>query len=170
MPENLAAILTETAARHPERAAVKLDDLELTYAALDEGSARVAALLASRGVRPGDRVALMLPNVPHFALCYYGILRAGAVAVPLNVLLKSREVAYALMDAEVKLVLAWHALVEASPGARDAGSELVPVVPGEFEARLGDLEPARDVVAVEADATAVILYTSGTTAVRRARS
>ena len=66
MSENLARILTDTAAEHGDRTAFKLDDVELTYAVLDESSARVAALLKAKGVEPGDRVGLMLPNVPYF--------------------------------------------------------------------------------------------------------
>ena len=163
MAHNLAAILSETAARHPDRVALRLDDVELTYAALDAGSARVAGLLAARGVSPGDRVALILPNVPHFALAYYGILRAGAIAVPVCVLLRSGEIAYVLRDCEAKLVLAWHGFTEAPPGAEAAGSELVAVAPGAFEALLGDAEPMGSVAAVAPDETAVILYTSGTT-------
>ncbi len=90
---NLASILTNAVARDPEHVAVKLDDFELTYGQLDDASARFAGLLRDRGIQPGDRVAIMLPNVPHFAVCYYGILRAGGVVVPMNVLLKQREVA-----------------------------------------------------------------------------
>ena len=83
---------------HGDRTAFKLDDVELTYAALDEASARIAACSRTKGVEPGDRVGLMLPNVPYFPVVYYGILRAGAVVVPMNVLLKAREVAYYLED------------------------------------------------------------------------
>src|SRR5919107_4377435 len=104
MSENLARILTDTAAQHGDRTAFKLDDIELTYAALDESSARIAALLASKGVQPGDRVGLMLPNVPYFPAIYYGILRAGAAVVPMNVLLKGREVSYYLGDSGAKLL------------------------------------------------------------------
>src|SRR4051812_25841552 len=93
---NLTTLLTNSAARHPDRVAIKLDDLELTYRALDAATARVAGLLRAKGVEPGDRVAIMLPNVPHFALAYHGALRAGAVVVPMNVLLKEREVAFYL--------------------------------------------------------------------------
>ena len=56
---------------------------------LDEGSARVAGLLKSKGLEPGDRVGLMMPNVPYFPAIYFGILRAGGVVVPMNVLLKA---------------------------------------------------------------------------------
>ncbi|MEA2272173.1 MAG: long-chain acyl-CoA synthetase, partial [Solirubrobacteraceae bacterium] len=79
---NLASILTESAQRDPDRVALRLDDVEVTYGALDEGSARVAAVLREKGVGEGDRVGIMLPNVPYFPIVYYGILRAGAVVVP----------------------------------------------------------------------------------------
>ncbi len=74
---NLAQILTDSAARDPEHVALKLDDAELSYGRLDEGSARVAGLLRDKGLTRGDRVGIMLPNVPYFAVCYYGVLRAG---------------------------------------------------------------------------------------------
>src|SRR5215216_5737720 len=114
MSENLARILTDTAAKHGDRTAFKLDDVELTYALLDDSSARVAALLTSKGVQPGDRVGLMLPNVPYFPAIYYGILRAGGTVVPMNVLLKGREVTYYLKDSGAKLVFAWYGFAEAA--------------------------------------------------------
>ena len=118
MSDNLARILTDTAERLPDQTAFKLDDVELNYSMLDEGSARVAGLLRSKGLEPGDRVGLMLPNVPYFPAIYYGILRAGGVVVPMNVLLKSREVSYYLQDSGAKLVFAWHAFAdEAEHGA-----------------------------------------------------
>jgi long-chain acyl-CoA synthetase len=164
MQMNLAENLEETAARHPQRTALRLEDAELTYAQLDDGSARVAALLRSKGLEPGDRVGIMLPNVPYFALCYYGVLRAGGVVVPMNVLLKEREVAFYLGDPEAKLCFAWHEFAEAGEaGAAKAGAELVTVKPPEFEALLGELEPAGEVAERDGDDTAVILYTSGTT-------
>src|SRR4051794_13731370 len=104
---NLATLLTDTAMRAPDRVAIQLDELELTYDALNAATARVAGLLRAKGVAPGDRVGLMLPNVPQFALGYYGALRAGAVVVPMNVLLKEREVAFYLRDSGAKLLFAW---------------------------------------------------------------
>ena len=103
---NLAENLLRSAARYPDRPAVRLDDTVLTYADLADRSARVAGFLAVCGVRPGDRVAVMLPNVPEFAVVYYGILRAGGVVVPMNPLLKEREVAYYLDDSQATLILA----------------------------------------------------------------
>src|SRR5215217_6611977 len=125
MSENLARILTDTAAEHGDRTAFKLDDVELTYRMLDESSARVAALLKARGVGPGDRVGLMLPNVPYFPAIYYGILRAGGVVVPMNVLLKGREVSFYLEDPGARSVFAWGDFGEAAEaGAESAGVEL----------------------------------------------
>ena len=87
---NLAASLARNAADNPDRVAIRLDDDSiLTYRDLADASGRVATMLCERGVRPGDRVAVMLPNVPHFAAVYYGILRAGGVVVPMNPLLKA---------------------------------------------------------------------------------
>ena len=161
---NLAQNLAATVARHADRTAIKLDDVELSYRMLDEGAARVAGLLRSKGVGPGDRVGIMLPNVPYFPVVYYGALRAGATIVPMNVLLKGREVTFYLKDPEVKVVFAWHDFAEAAQtGAREAGTELVLVKPGEFEQLLAGAEPVQEVADRAGDDTAVILYTSGTT-------
>jgi long-chain acyl-CoA synthetase len=161
---NLALGLAEAKEMYPDRAAVRLDGLVLTYEELDERSARVAGLLAARGVVPGDRVGLMLPNVPQFPVLYYGVLRAGAVVVPMNPLLKAREVEYYLGDSGAKLIFAWHATAdEAAKGAEAVGADVVPIAPAEFDRLLGD-HPAQTAAAGRADdATAVILYTSGTT-------
>lgn len=70
------------------------DDNPLSYRALNEMANRVANLLAARGVRPGERVALACSNRPEFPAIYYGILKSGAVVVPLNILLKSAEFDY----------------------------------------------------------------------------
>ena len=164
MSENLASILTETAERLPDQTAFKLDDVELSYSMLDEGSARVAGLLKSKGLEPGDRVGLMLPNVPYFPAIYYGILRAGGVVVPMNVLLKGREVAFYLEDPGARIVFAWGDFAEAAEaGAETAGAEVILVKPGEFEKLLAEQGPDRGVAERTADDTAVILYTSGTT-------
>jgi long-chain acyl-CoA synthetase len=161
---NLASVLTDSAQRVGDRTAIKLDDVEVTYAQLDEGSARVAGLLRQKGIEPGDRVGIMLPNVPYFALAYYGVLRAGGVVVPMNVLLKGRETAFYLQDPEAKALFAWHDFEDAArKGTEEAGAELVLVKPGEFEQLLGGVEPDAEVIDRDEQDTAVILYTSGTT-------
>jgi long-chain acyl-CoA synthetase len=164
MGSNLATILTDSASKFGDRPAVKLDDAVFNYTLLDEASARVATMLKSMGLEPGDRVGIMLPNVPYFPVAYYGVLRAGGVVVPMNVLLKGREVGFYLKDPGAKIVFAWHDFLEAAQtGADDAGAELIDVKPGEIEGKIFAHEPDFAVAEVAEDDTAVILYTSGTT-------
>jgi long-chain acyl-CoA synthetase len=164
MSTNLAGIVTETAERIPDAIAYKLDDTEVNWQAVDEGSARVAGLLKEKGLEPGDSVAIMLPNVPYFPIAYYGVLRAGGTVVPMNVLLKGREVKFYLEDPQAKWVFAWHAFAEAAEkGAEGGGTEVILVKPGEFEKLLGDADPDREMADRDGSDTAVILYTSGTT-------
>ncbi len=157
---NLADLLTLAAERHGDRIALKLDDQEVNYAFLEEAASRVAGLLKAKGLEPGDRVGIMLPNVPYFAVVYYGILRAGGVVVPMNVLLKGREVEFYLSDSGAKVLFAWHGFAEAT---EDAPAEVILVAPGEFEQLVIAAEPSRENVDRAGDDTAVILYTSGTT-------
>jgi long-chain acyl-CoA synthetase len=164
MALNLASLLTESAERSPESPAIRLGETELSYGQLDDLSARLATLLREKGFEPGDRVGVMLPNVPEFPVAYYGVLRAGGVVVPMNVLLKRREIAFYLEDSGAKLLLAWHGFAEeAREGAADAGAELVEVEPAGFAEALAGLEPTPGLAETDEDDTAVILYTSGTT-------
>jgi len=161
---NLASIVTGSAERSPESPAIRLGDGELSYAALDDASARLAALLREKGLEQGDRIGVMLPNVPQFPIAYYGVLRAGGVVVPMNVLLKRREIAFYLEDSGTKLLFAWHGFAEeAREGAAEAGAELIEVEPASFSAALAEQEPAPGLAETAEDDTAVILYTSGTT-------
>ena len=166
---NLAKNLTDTTRVHAGRVAVRVDNAAMTYRALDDASARVAGLLRERGLEPGDRVGLMLPNVAEVPVVYYGILRAGGVVVPMNPLLKAREVAYYLGDSGAGLVFAWHAFAaEAQAGAEQVNAEqvnaeLIVVDEADFPDLLASAAPAADVVDRLDEDTAVILYTSGTT-------
>src|SRR3954447_674086 len=161
---NLATLLTTTAARSPDATAVTMDRTELTYAELDDLSARVAGLLSEAGVKAGDRVGLMLGNVVPFPPIYYGILRIGATVVPMNPLLKTREVSYHLGDSGAKAIFASRQFADAACGGADAaGADCVLVDPEGFDTLVGGAEPWRLVADREADDTAVILYTSGTT-------
>jgi long-chain acyl-CoA synthetase len=161
---NLATILTESAEQYPDEVAVKLDDTELSYRFLDGATTHIAGLLHERGFSPGDRVGIMLPNVPYFPACYFGILRAGGIVVPMNVLLKRREVAFYLRDSGARLLFAWHGFAEdAEAGAAEAGAECVLVEPGKFEQLVGAAQARTELVERPDEDTAVILYTSGTT-------
>jgi long-chain acyl-CoA synthetase len=164
MSHNLAHLLTESAARHPDRPALQLDDTIVTYATLDEGASRVAGLLKDKGLQPGDRVGVMLPNVPYFGVVYYGVLRAGGVVVPMNVLLKPREVEFYLSDPAAEHLFGWHEFAQsAEEGARAAGADAIMVQPGEFEQLLARAPEGPEDAEREPSDTAVILYTSGTT-------
>jgi long-chain acyl-CoA synthetase len=161
---NLAQTILDAGQDDPDHIAVRLDDVKLTYRLLDGATAHMVGLLREHGVKPGDRVGIMLPNVPYFPVCYYGILRAGAIVVPMNVLLKKREVGYYLSDPEAKLLIAWGDFAEAAQtGAEEAGAECVLVKPGEFEEQVGAAAAVTEIADAGDGDTAVILYTSGTT-------
>jgi long-chain acyl-CoA synthetase len=161
---NLAEKLASSVSRDPERIALRMDEFEMPYGALDAASARVAGLLREHGLRAGDRVGVMLPNVPYFAVVYYGVLRAGGTVVPMNVLLKERETSFYLTDSGARAIFAWHEFeAPARAGAETAGADLFEVRPGGFEELLAGATPDSAVVARAADDTAVVLYTSGTT-------
>src|SRR6202050_5046297 len=161
---NLSSLLERAAAEHPDQPALRLDELVLTYADLRAAAGRMGALLASIGIEPGDRVGLMLPNVPAFPIAFYGALAAGAVVVPMNPLLKSREVSYYLGDSGAKAMVAWHAVAgEAAKGAADAGAQMIVAETPDLSGLLADISPAPSVSGRGEDDDAVILYTSGTT-------
>jgi long-chain acyl-CoA synthetase len=179
---NLSLLLEDSARRHPDRDAVVLGDTRLTYGQVEAMANQVANLLVDRGIEPGDKVALSCPNLPFFPVIYYGILKAGAVVVPLNVLLKGREIAYHLGDAEAKAYFCFQGTEDLPMGTEgkkgfDAadGCEhffLVmadPSAPASVEgaetlgqALQGQAPVCEPTVTAETD-TAVILYTSGTT-------
>jgi long-chain acyl-CoA synthetase len=179
---NLSVLLEDSARKYPTREAVVLGDTRLTYAQVDGAANQVAQLLVERGIKPGDKVALSCPNLPYFPIVYYGILKAGAVVVPLNVLLKGREVAYHLADSEAVAYFCFQGTdelpigasgfegFEASDGCEhfflitaDPAAES-PIEGAEtMGSALKDKAPAFDSVVTAATDTAVILYTSGTT-------
>ena len=179
---NLSVVLEDSAAHYPERSAVVLGEQRLTYAQVDAAAAQVANLLVSRGIQPGDKVALSCPNLPYFPVVYYGILKAGAVVVPLNVLLKGREIAYHLNDSDAKAYFCFQGTAELPMGAEGwTGFSQVeqceqfflitadPAAPSPIEgaetmaAALAGQPPVFEtVLRAETDA-GVILYTSGTT-------
>ncbi|MEV4946943.1 long-chain fatty acid--CoA ligase [Streptomyces sp. NPDC053755] len=179
---NLAMVLETSARTVPDRTAIVLGDQRLSYAELDAAARRVANLLRSRGIAPGDKVALSCPNLPWFPIVYYGILKAGAVVVPLNVLLKSREIAYHLADSDAKAYFCFEGGPELPMGQEGrAGfldtpgcehfflmtatpSAVSPIEGAQtLTAALADHSSDFETVATEPGDTAVILYTSGTT-------
>jgi long-chain acyl-CoA synthetase len=179
---NLATLLENSAEKFPEREAIVLGDTRLTYAQVDGAANMVANLLVSRGIQPGDKVALSCANLPYFTIVYYGILKAGATVVPLNVLLKAREVAYHLDDADAKAYFCFEGTAELPIGregyagfqqAEGCESFLMITVDAAaaspiegtetMGAAIASQPPTFETVGTDEDDTAVILYTSGTT-------
>jgi long-chain acyl-CoA synthetase len=171
MSFNLAVILRESRNAHPEKPLCHIAEQTFSYAQVDEISGRVATSLRNLGVGRADKVAVQLPNLPHFLFAYFAILKAGAVMVPLNPLLRAPEVSYHLHDSESRLLITFETFAEeAVKGAADLPTYVVNL-PGNdqrpegtkhfdelyFADDTGDIEPTN------ADDTAVIIYTSGTT-------
>ncbi|MFD2416530.1 long-chain-fatty-acid--CoA ligase [Amycolatopsis pigmentata] len=171
---NLSSLLEATSQEHPDRIAIVSGATRLSFGQLDATANQVANLLRSLGVEPGDKVALMCPNVPQFTVIYYGILKAGATVVPLNVLLKAREIAYHLSDSDAKAIFAFHGTAqlpigaEARGGVATAGTSTHLVLIGSgtadsCEHMISEQSTSFEPVATNEDDTAVVLYTSGTT-------
>jgi long-chain acyl-CoA synthetase len=168
---SLATVLAEAARRHPDTVAVVDGDIRVTYAELWLEARCYAAGLRELGVRPGDMVALLAPNVVDFPRVYYGALAAGAVLVPVHLLLTADEAEYVLRDSGAKLLVCHTSQLEM--GARAAAQAGVPMAtvgpasaePGanRLEDISGSLAPLTSYVTRSAEDTAVVLYTSGTT-------
>ena len=172
MSFNLAVILSETAHSSPDRPVAVFTGGQLTYRELDKASDRLAASLVATGMRPGDPVALQLPNIPQFLTSYFGILKAGGVVVPLNVMLRAPEVAFHLDDSGAGILITWEGvLAEAAKGAEAAGLDQIYAVghAGDsggavrFERLLDVTVPTFEMATRQPTDTAVIVYTSGTT-------
>jgi long-chain acyl-CoA synthetase len=160
---NLAQNLLDTSSEEGGRAALRMGDSVLTYDEFQDAAQRVAAGLQARGVAPGDRVGLVLPDVVSFPVVFYGALMAGAAVVPMNPLLKAREIEYYLRDSGARLVVAAEAFAHASAeAAGTAGIEAVAVDAVRPDALMAT-RGLPDAVARADDDDAAILYTSGTT-------
>lgn len=163
-------ILGVAARRFPKRPALLGDWGELTFAALEARAGRVAAGLAELGVRPGDRVGYMMNNHPDVVAAYFGILRAGAVAVAINVMLRPAELAYLLTDSGASAVVCETAVVETVLAARAQATAVHDVVVvGDAPAgtmpfaRLVARDDTAPVADRDPDDVAMLMYTSGTT-------
>ena len=172
MSFNLAVILSETARSSPDRPVAVFTEGQLTYRQLDQASDRLAGSLAAIGIKPGEPVALQLPNIPQFLVSYFGILKAGGIVVPLNVMLRAPEVAFHLGDSGARVLITWEGiLAEAAKGAEAAGLDQIYAVghAGDseiavpFERLLDVAVPHFEMVTRQPLDTAVIVYTSGTT-------
>jgi long-chain acyl-CoA synthetase len=171
MTFNLATMLRESAATDPARPLAHLGDRSWSYAEVNDLSSRVAAGLHECGLKPGDAVAVQLPNVPEFLFAYFGILKAGLVMVPLNPLLTAPEVAYHLGDSDTRVLVTFDQFADSalSGAAQVSGVLSYVVTAGEPPAgarafaELYEAVGTREIHPTAPDDTAVRLYTSGTT-------
>jgi long-chain acyl-CoA synthetase len=180
---NLSVLLEDAARETPDRDCLVFGDMRLSYSFVEGVACQVANLLRARGIQRGDKVAISSPNLPYFPMIYFGILKAGAVVVPLNVLLKPREIAYHLADSDAKAIfcfegtpdlplgeMGWAGFQE-TPGCEhffllpaSLGTTESPIEGAElFWAALGGQPNTVDTALTEPTDTAVIIYTSGTT-------
>ncbi len=166
---SVAMVLAESARRHADSVAVVVGEEETTYAQLWEQARGYAAVLRERGVGPGTRVAMLVPNVADFPRVYYAVLALGATVVPVHALLTAREIAYALTDSGARLLVCAGPLLGAgADGASRAGVELMSVLAPDGDVRsltalAAQSEPIGAYVPCDPAQTATILYTSGTT-------
>lgn len=167
---SVAAILDESARRYPDRTALVLGETRLTYAQVWHQARAYAAVMRDRGIGPGSRVGLLLPNIPQFVFSYYGALSLGAAVVPVHALLRADEIAYALQDSGCSLlVTAAPLLGEAAKGAEIAGVPVLSTLDGgdsdveRIDVLAQTAEPVATYLAREPQDEAVVLYTSGTT-------
>jgi len=179
---NIASSLVRNAALFPDKVAIHSGSQRLTFAQLDAAASQLANGLRALGIGADDKVALSCPNVAYFPIAYYGILKLGAVAVPLNILLKAPEIAYHLRDSNARVLLCFEGSADLPMGQEGwqafrqtdscehfflMGSD--PARPASIAgcATLADLMRDQsahiDTALTDANDTAVILYTSGTT-------
>ena len=171
---NLASTLLEYQAfRRPNKTAVVFEEKGYSYSFLNAEANRVANALRSLGVHPGDRVSMWLPNCFEFITSFYGILKVGAVVVPMNILFKAREIEYLLSNSEAKVLITVASCLETVRQVRNKLFKLEKVI------ALGLEDPEKDALSfgkfigkfsdqffgvdLSLDDTATILYTSGTT-------
>ncbi len=177
MTLNLATILRTSASKFPERPALHLGDATIPYATLHAYAQRFAGALAKLGIKRGEHVALMLPNVPHFSIAYFGAHYAGNAVVPLNVLLSADEIAYHLEDSQAAALVVWEGFYDQARAGFDRVASCRQIIVAKaapsdvtapdgavsFTAAIASAEPVTDLPDTMPDDTAVILYTSGTT-------
>jgi long-chain acyl-CoA synthetase len=177
MSLNLAVVLRESAREAPDAVALVAGEVQLTYGQVHAAVQRFAGGLARLGVHPGQHVAVMLPNVPHFTVAYFGTHYAGGAVVPLNVMLQPDEIVYHLQDSDAVALVVWEDYVERALAAarrtdtlkhlivakRNPNDPVAPEGSVSMGAVMAGATPITDLPATMPDDTAVILYTSGTT-------
>ena len=173
----LSEMLARTARKHPDREAIVYPrkEMRLTFRELDRRATRVANALRERGVTKGDRVALLLHNSAEFITTMFGVLRSGAIIVPVNYRLAGDEVVYTLNDVGAKMLFfeaETRATVETQRDEFETVEEYVhvdddrtspPAFATGYRELIEDGDDTPPDVSLSADDRSHILYTSGTT-------
>jgi long-chain acyl-CoA synthetase len=185
---NVASCLRDSAAKFADQQAIVCEDRSFSYAELERWTAQIAEVFRSRGMKQGDHVLLLAPNVPEFTAVYYAVLRIGAVVVPVNPLFIPQEITGLLEHSDSKFIVVWHALAEKGIAAfehadhcqtlffigadrQNLSPALFPTVPENvfvkprylIDELVSEMPGTLDYCQTSPDDTAVILYTSGTT-------
>lgn len=167
---NICECLTRTSQLYPDKIAICHEDEQVSYGELNRRSVAAARALKAAGVESGDRVGIMLPNVPSFPVWYYGALRIGAIAVSVSTRLTGSEVQFVADDCNAKVLVADHDTMQRvqSDLPKCVGAK-IEVEPSGFPTNekthfeWSDAEVSNDWFYAEPDSPALILYTSGTT-------
>ncbi len=169
---NVADLLNRNLAAGAEKPAIKWGDSVVSYADLRTASLKLAVGLKELGIEKGDRILLMLPNIPHFTIAYYAALAVGAVVVPLNIMFKEREIAYQLEDSEAVAAVCWEGFAADIIAARDKTESLkhllvlgdkLPPNAIQLTKFIAKNDPLPAPLETDDDDTAVIMYTAGVT-------
>jgi len=169
----LVELLDQIVRENPQNPAFVFYDHQISYQRVKEAIDRLAQGLLGLGIAPGDKVALMLPNTPHFPISYYSILKVGAVVVPVNIMLKESDIRYIFEDAQVKAVIAWEGfaghVLRAAKGLVPSSNLIflgnkIPRGTRNLIKMIASSSPLDDPQGVSETDTAAILYTAGTTA------
>ena len=160
--KNLGDLLSASATRNPQRAAIIFEDKSVSYEALEQNTTRLAKWFLQQGCKPGDRIAFYWPNSIEIAELYFACFKAGLIAVPVNVLMKAHEVSYVLEHSKAVMCFARPDLAQVVMEAGQNCASLRAIHTAVESLTKGELEVQLPEVSLSDPA--LILYTSGTTA------
>src|SRR5258705_5037902 len=167
-PKSIWAMVSDAASQNPGGEALVCGDRRMTWREVVEQSAQIAAGLRQLGLQSGDRVALLLGNRIEFVLAMFGAAHLGAVTVLLSTRQQKREIAYVLSDCGARLLIHEATLADRLPDARDVPDLMHRISvddderASQFSGLVGN-DPVPELADVGEQASAIILYTSGTT-------
>lgn len=169
--QNLGQLLGQTAQRYPNRIAIVFGQKKINYLQLEKLTNALAAGLTSCGIKKAERIAVFLDNCPEFVISYFGIIKAGAICVPINHMFKIDEAGYILEDSQARALITQPAYINMAWALKDRIKSLEHIVVTtqkqegllDINTLIKDLPTDPPAVDIESDDTAVIIYTSGTT-------